>query len=329
MLVDASTDVARRHPRTTDPASDPASTAHLLRHALDVAAAAPAGRPTRDVPMLATADPDACAIAFADVDGAVCVGAGDWLEPFSLQSVAKVFALALLVAAERDDAWAPFAMPGNEDHRSAAALDPREGVAPGPFTNAGAMVVVDRLLDHHADVAAAVAGLVAAEALGCEPLTATRVDEDVARGELAVSHRNRALAHLLAERGLLRHPVDEVLEQYLRQCAVSATCRAVALAGGLLARDGVRRDGRALLDRRQARRVNALMLTSGAYADSGRYAVQVGLPLKTGVGGGVLAVVPGRGALCAWSPGLDDVGTPRRALAAVAHVADAQDLSVF
>lgn len=327
MTVQALPDAARHRPPVRAGAA--ATTAHLLRHALDVAAAVPSGSPTRDVPALAADDPDATGIAFADAAGDVCVGAGEWLRPFSLQSVAKVFALTLLVAAERDAAWTPFAMRGNEDHRSAAALDPREGVAPGPFTNAGAMVVVDRLLDHHPDVAGAVAGLVASEALGHEPLTATRVDEDVARGELAVSHRNRALAHLLAERGLLRHRVDDVLEQYLRQCAVAATCRAVALAGGLLARDGVRRDGRALLDRRQARRVNALMLTSGAYADSGRYAVQVGLPLKTGVGGGVLAVVPGRGALCAWSPGLDDVGTPCRALAAVEHVADAQDLSVF
>lgn len=324
MLIHASSDVGRR-----SGCADPATAAHLLRHALDVAATTPAGRPTRDVPALAETDPDACGIAFADLEGAVCVGAGEWLRPFSLQSVSKVFALALLLATERDDAWALFAVPGNEDHRSAAALDPREGGAPGPFTNAGAMVVVDRLMDHHPDVAAAVAALVAAEALGYEPLTSTRVDEDVARGELAVSHRNRGLAHLLAERGLLRHPVESVLEQYIRQCAVAATCRAVALAGGVLARDGVRRDGRALLDRRQARRLNALMLTSGAYADSGRYAVQVGLPLKTGVGGGVLAVVPGRGALCAWSPGLDDVGTPLRALAAVAHVAEASDLSVF
>lgn len=324
MLVGASTDVPWRHPWT-----DPAVTAHVLRHALDVASTVPPGRPTCDVPALAIADPDAPAIAFADVDGAVCVGAGDWLEPFSLQSVARVFALALLVAFERDDAWARFAVAGNEDYRSAAGLDPRADTAPGPFTNAGAMVVVDRLMAHCPDVAAAIAGLIAAEAVGCEPLATTHVDEDIACGELAVSHRNRALAHLLAERGLLRYRVDDVLEQYLRQCAVTATSRAVALAGGLLARNGVRCDGRALLDRRQARRVNALMMTSGAYTDSGRYAVQVGLPLKTGVGGGVLAVVPGLGALCAWNPGLDDVGTPGRALAAVAHVADVLDLSVF
>lgn len=303
-----------------------------LRHALRVAAELPGGSPTGDVPVLRRVDKEALGIAFAPASGPSaggCVGAAAWRRAFSLQSVAKVFALVLLLAEEPGAAAILDAAPGNEDHRSTLLLDPRRGRAPGPFTNAGALLVVDRLLRHHDDVASSVADLISEEAAEHEPAGAANVDEAVAASELAACHRNRALAHLLAERGLLTHDVDDVLRHYVRLCAIAASCRAVALAGGLLAREGDRRDGRRLLTPPQARRLNAVMLTSGAYAHSGRYAVQIGLPLKTGVGGGVLAVVPRRGAFCAWSPGIDTVGTSRRGVAAIGYAATALGLSLF
>ncbi|HET9655110.1 MAG TPA: glutaminase [Kineosporiaceae bacterium] len=306
-----------------------------LRLAARAGRAAPVTSPSQDIPALSTIDARLVGLAYAPAGAGDPVGSGAWQVPFSLQSVTKVFALALLTAIApeaatarfRTDSWA-------EDFRSTVPLDARESLAPNPFTNAGALVVVDQLMHHHDDVAAAVAGFICDQGADIAsptvpPAGPVTVDEQVAAGELANCHRNRALAHLLAERGLLDHPVPEVLEQYVRQCAVAADCGRTASAAGFLARGGLLRDGRRLLSPDQTRRLNALLLTCGAYQQSAAVAVEVGLPVKTGVGGGVLAVAPGRGTLCVWSPGLDRAGNPAAALTAAAAFTRSAGLSIF
>ena len=127
----------------------------------------------------------------------------------------------------------------------------------------------------------------------------------MAASEARHGHRNAAMAHFMASYGNLRNPVDSVLAHYYAHCAIAASCRDLALAGLFLARHGVRADGSRLLTRSGAKRINAVMLTCGTYDAAGEFAYRVGLPGKSGVGGGVLAVLPGRGAVCAWGPGLD------------------------
>jgi glutaminase len=120
--------------------------------------------------------------------------------------------------------------------------------------------------------------------------------------------------------GNLRNPVPTVLEHYFRQCSLTMSCEEIALAATFLARHGVRRDGTRLLTRSEAKQINAVMLTCGTYDAAGDFAYRVGLPAKSGVGGGILAVIPQRCTICVWSPGLDVQGN---------SVAGAAALDVF
>jgi glutaminase len=117
--------------------------------------------------------------------------------------------------------------------------------------------------------------------------------------------------------------------QWRARSGSAASCRDLALAGGFLARHGLRADGSRLLSSSDAKRINAVLLACGTYDDAGEFAYRVGLPGKSGVGGGVLAVVPGRGALCAWSPALDRAGNSLAAVGALDAFVTATGWSVF
>ncbi|MFD9247754.1 glutaminase, partial [Streptomyces sp. NPDC059556] len=154
-------------------------------------------------------------------------------------------------------------------------------------------------------------------------------DTDVAASEAAHGDRNAALAHFMASYGNITGPVPDLLREYFRQCSLEASCADLALATGFLARHGLRADGSRLLTRSQAKQVNAVMLTCGTYDAAGDFAYRVGLPGKSGVGGAVVAVVPGRCTLCVWSPGLDDRGNSVAGVTALDRFTTITGLSVF
>jgi glutaminase len=151
----------------------------------------------------------------------------------------------------------------------------------------------------------------------------------VVAAEAAHGDRNAAIAHLIASYGNLDASVGLVLDHYDRACALRMSCCDLALAATFLARQGVGRDGVRLLSRSDAKRVNAVMLTCGTYDAAGEFAYRVGLPGKSGVSGGLLAIVPGRCALCAWSPRLDDAGNSVAAVAALDAFTTLSGWSVF
>jgi glutaminase len=200
-----------------------------------------------------------------------------------------------------------------------------QGVPRNPFINAGALVVTDELLALTGDACDAVCELVRDQGDN----RAIEIDLGVAADQAANGERNAALAHLLASFGNLRNDVDLVLDHYFRQCAISMTAAELALAAGYLARHGVRSDGSRLLSRSDAKRVNAVMLTSGTYDAAGEFAYRVGLPGKSGVGGGILAVIPNRCTLCAWSPRLDSAGNSIAAVAALDAFTTITGWSIF
>jgi glutaminase len=133
----------------------------------------------------------------------------------------------------------------------------------------------------------------------------------------------------MAAYGNIGNRVPVLLDEYFRQCSVEASCADLALATGFLARHGIRADGTRLLTQSQAKQVNAVMLTCGTYDAAGEFAYRVGLPGKSGVGGGVIAVVPGRCTLCVWSPGLDGHGNSVAGVAALDRFTTITGLSVF
>jgi glutaminase len=283
------------------------------------------GRVADYIPALADADPRAFGMALVTVDGEFH-GVGEVDRPFSVQSVSKVFTLALALAHGGDHVWRGVGRePSGNPFNSLVQLENERGIPRNPFINAGALVVTDRLLGLTGDAAGSVLDFLRAESgnplLETEPATAA--------SEAEHGHRNAALAHFIASHGNLENEVERVLEHYYAHCAIEASCRDLAWAGLFLAQHGMRAGGGRLLSRSDAKRVNAVMLTCGTYDAAGEFAYRVGLPGKSGVGGGVLAVMPGRGTICAWSPGLDPAGNSVAAIAALDAFTTASGLSVF
>src|SRR5262249_5999087 len=152
--------------------------------------------------------------------------------------------------------------------------------------NAGALVVVDRLVTLAGDALGTIRAFLREESGNA----LVDVDEEVARSEAAHSHRNAAVAHFMAAHHNLDNPVDVVLDHYVRQCALAMSCADLARAALFLARHGITANGRQLLTRSEAKRLNAILLTCGTYDAAGDFAYRVGLPGKSGVGGGILVV---------------------------------------
>jgi glutaminase len=283
------------------------------------------GRPADYIPALAALDPRRFGMAVAEPDGAV-YGVGEWRQPFSTQSVTKVYTLALDLAREGDALWEHVGRePSGNPFNSLVQLEYENGIPRNPFINAGALVVTDRLHTRTGNAAGALLDFLRAESGNPE----LSFDQEVAASETAHGDRNAALAHFMASYGNIGNPVPVLLDQYFRQCSIDASCADLALATGFLARHGIRADGSRLLTRSQAKQVNAVMLTCGTYDAAGDFAYRVGLPGKSGVGGGIIAVVPGRCTLCVWSPGLDERGNSVAGVAALDRFTTLTGLSVF
>lgn len=262
------------------------------------------GRVADYIPALSRVNPEGFGMALATVEGE-CLGSGDWQARFSIQSISKLFTLSLVLAQDEEGLWARVGRePSGSPFNSLVQLEHERGIPRNPFINAGALVVVDRLLGPQGRAFETVREFLRAESGNPE----LDMDAEVARSEAAHGDRNAALAHFMASYGNLEHPVAVVLDHYYRSCSLSMHCGELAKAGLFLARHGLRSDGSRCLTRSQAKRINAVLLTCGTYDAAGDFAYRVGLPAKSGVGGGILAVLPGRGCLCVWSPPLDAKG---------------------
>lgn len=259
------------------------------------------------IPELARADAAAFGIAVVAGDGQVAVG-GDADVPFSIQSISKVFTLTQALGKVGDRLWRRVGRePSGSAFNSIVQLEAEQGIPRNPFINAGAIAVTDVILSGHQP----------REALG-EILRFMRflaedssisIDDAVAASEQRTGFRNRALANYMKSFGVLDNPVDYTLGVYFHHCAVAMSCRQLAMAGRFLAHNGRNPStGFSVVSPERARRINAIMLTCGHYDGSGEFAYRVGLPGKSGVGGGILAVAPGKASIAVWSPGLDASG---------------------
>ncbi|TDE57176.1 glutaminase [Nonomuraea mesophila] len=277
------------------------------------------------IPDLARVDPHQFGFALATVDGEVHT-AGDATTRFSLQSIIKVFGLALVLGRDSDAIWKRVHRePAGTPFNSLVQLEMERGIPRNPFINAGALVITDQLLTDRGDAFDAVRTLLRAESGNPE----VQADTVTATSEATTGFRNAAMANLIADFGNLHNPVDRVLDHYFRQCALMLNCDELARAALFLARDGIRQDGSRILPARDAKRINAIMLTCGTYDAAGDFAYRIGLPCKSGVGGGIVAIVPSRYALAAWGPGLDQKGSSVAAAAAIEAFVSLTGCSIF
>jgi glutaminase len=242
-----------------------------------------------------------------DADGHAAVG-GDSDAPFSIQSISKVFTLTLALGKAGDRLWRRVGRePSGSAFNSIVQLEFERGVPRNPFINAGAIAVTDLILSGHQPREVLGELLRFLRFLADDP--SITIDEAVAASEQRTGFRNAALANYMKSFGVIENPVDHTLGVYFHHCAIAMSCRQLAMAGRFLAYNGRNPStGLSVVQPERARRINALMLMCGHYDGSGEFAYRVGLPGKSGVGGGILAIAPGKASIAVWSPGLDASG---------------------
>ena len=278
------------------------------------------------IPALGQVDPGRFGMALATVDGRLFT-CGDVDKPFSIQSISKVFTLALALKQEGEKVWARVGRePSGHPFNSLVQLEHEQGFPRNPFINAGALVITDILLDSLSDpveeILAFIRGLCGSSAVS--------IDEMVALSEEEKGDRNAALAHFMKSFGNIHHAVGDVLSLYFRHCAITMTCIDLARAFLFLAHQGRHPGtGEPLLTPSLTKRLNSLMMTSGLYNESGEFAYRVGLPSKSGVGGGIVSILPGHFSLSVWGPELDACGNSLRGIEALDRLTTYSGLSVF
>jgi len=259
------------------------------------------------IPELAGVDPNQFALVVVDADGNVAAG-GDADVPFSIQSISKVFTLTLALGMVGDRLWQHVGRePSGNPFNSIVQLERERGVPRNPFINAGAIAVTDVILSGHQPREAIGEILRFMQFLSGD--NSIVIDETVAASEKRTGFRNTALANYMKSFGVINNPVDFTLGVYFHHCAIAMSCRQLAMATRFLAYSGRNPStGLSVVSSERARRINALMLTCGHYDGSGEFAYRVGLPGKSGVGGGIIAVAPGKASIAVWAPGLDHHG---------------------
>ena len=284
------------------------------------------GRVADYIPELAKVRADHFGMAIVTVDGQVH-RTGDADVRFSIQSISKLFACTLAFQLLGDALWERVGRePSGTAFNSLVQLEFEAGKPRNPFINAGALVVTDVLCRRFVRAETALVDFL-------RRLSGVReIDYDlrVAQSELDHAERNRAMAHFIASFGNLEMPADAVIDAYSRQCAISMNCVELARAALFLANGGVGgATGERVLDASSAKRLSALMLTCGTYDAAGDFVYRVGLPAKSGVGGGIVAVLPGEFAVCVWSPGLDATGNSLVGTLALEWLTTRTERSIF
>lgn len=280
------------------------------------------------IPALARADPRKFGIALALEDGSL-FAAGDADEPFSIQSISYVFALPLALHHVKSALWNHVGRePAGLPIHSIVQLHLEKGRPRNPLTSAGAIVVCDQLIGRRDPDAAADEFLTfLQERCGDKGV---KIDDQLAMSESQAGAFNRSLAYFIDAAGNLNNPVEDVLSLYYRQCSVAMNCLQLAQASLFLAFDGIDpRTGAEVTIPSRARRTNALMMTCGHYDNSGEFAFRVGLPGKSSVSGGIIAVAPRVGAVGVWSPGLNSAGSSLVGAIALERLVERTGWSVF
>lgn len=259
------------------------------------------------IPALAQVDINKFGVAMATVDGSV-FSYGDAHTAFSMQSISKVFSLLLATKHVGDALWTRVGRePSGSAFNSLVQLEYENGIPRNPFINAGAIVVSDVLQQCCASGTSPSNGVLdfLRKESGNQNIF---IDEIVAKSEAETGFRNYALANFMKSMGNIQSPVDTVLTEYFRQCSIAISCADLATAGLILARHGRDATGAQYIKPHHAKRVQAIMMTCGTYDAAGEIAYTIGLPCKSGVGGGILAIFPRVGSVAVWGPGLDPKG---------------------
>ncbi len=248
-------------------------------------------------------------------------------EKFSVQSISKVFSLTKAFSILKDDLWKRVGKePSGNPFNSLVQLEHENGKPRNPFINAGAVVIADCVVTNTDNSLPEMINFIR-ELSGNKTI---KMNDAVFQSEKQFGHRNAALAHFMKSYGNIDSDVDEVLDFYFGHCSLSMNCNDIARAFLFLANHGVHPiNNRKYLTPSQAKRINSLLLTCGTYDAAGDFAFRVGMPGKSGVGGGIAAIIPGLLSMCVWSPGLDKYGNSLAGVKALELFTTKTGISIF
>lgn len=252
--------------------------------------------------------------------------AGDSNELFSIQSISKVLTLSMALSLIGENVWERVDVePSGDPFNHLSLLELENGIPRNPLINPGAIVIADILVSQlenpKEDFLTYVRDIAGDNTID--------YDETVALSEKKTGFRNFAAANLLKSYGNLNNEVDVVLDFYFHQCSLAMNCAQLTHIFYVFMNHGKCRRNKSYLTLSQVKRINAIMLTCGFYDEAGEFAFEVGLPGKSGVGGGIVALLPNKFCVATWSPGLNAKGNSKLGMLALEKLTTDTELSIF
>jgi len=269
------------------------------------------GKVASYIPELATINPESFGICLTTIDNRQ-FKFGDFNTKFSIQSIAKVLSLALAYKMLGGEIWERLGVePSGSAFNSLVQLETDHGIPRNPFINAGALVICDILISHLKNPQEDFLGFV--RDIADKPDLNFSIK--IAESEKSVGFRNMALCYFIKSFGNIVNDPQDVLDFYFKLCSIEMSCEELSKTFLFLANQGSKTtDHNEILTSSQTKRINALMQTCGFYDESGEFAYEVGLPGKSGVGGGIIAIHPNKYSIAVWSPRLNDKGNSYRGM---------------
>lgn len=285
-----------------------------------------AGKVASYIPELAKVDPEKFGVCLSTIDNHHYT-AGDWDEIFSIQSIVKVLSLSLAFKMLGKSIWRRVGVePAGTPFNSLVQLEYEEGIPRNPFINSGALVICDILLSE--------VELPKEEFIATLRRVANNEQIDyhlpTVESEKSEGYRNFALVNLIRSFGNIKNDVEEVLDFYFHLCSIRMNCMELCKTFLFLTNEGRSTlTGRRIVSKSEAKRINSIMMTCGFYDEAGEFAYEVGLPGKSGVGGGIVAVHPNHYAITIWSPKLNPRGNSYRGMRFLEKFTTRTEASIF
>ncbi|MFN4764514.1 glutaminase [Gillisia sp. Q332] len=284
------------------------------------------GKVASYIPELAKVDPKKFGMYLYSTD-AQNSSFGDSSEKFSIQSISKVFTLTMAMQILGEDLWDRVDVePSGDPFNSLTQLEHEKGIPRNPFINSGALVICDILVSNLKDPKAELLEFV-------RKITGNpEIDYDytVAASEKSTGYRNYALVNYMKALGNIKNDVEPIVDFYFHQCSLAMSCEELAKAFMLYANRGkLLETGERIISKTKNKRINALMQTCGFYDEAGEFSFEVGLPGKSGVGGGIVAIHPGQYSVAVWSPLLNPKGNSELGMAALERFTTLTGYSIF
>lgn len=283
------------------------------------------GKVANYIPELSNIDPNKFGICILDNNG-VEYKAGDSNEQFSIQSISKVLSLSMAFSMIGEDLWKRVGVePSGDPFNHLSLLEMENGIPRNPLINAGAIVISDILISNLKDPKSDFLKYV--QGIANDP--SISYDEKVAESEKRTGFRNYAAAYLIKSFGNLENDVEKVLDFYFHSCSIKMSCEQLVKVFYIFMNRGNCLQNNNYLKLPQVKRINAIMLSCGFYDEAGEFAFEVGLPGKSGVGGGIVALLPNTFCVATWSPGLNKKGNSKLGMLALEKLTTDTGLSIF